>query len=139
MKNITIKYYFIYVLSSLMNFCIMIKKIILYNCLTVFFACIHIVSNLIFFEKDFFLLKIYIFLLPVSSFFFYFSLFTITKKANIAVSIYIGVIIKLFLSIYVFFYFILEYLNLFKNLLDFVFSYFMILFFRTFFLMKKMN
>ncbi len=124
-----------------MNFCIMIKKIILYNCLTVFFACIHIVSNFIFFEKDFSLLKIYIFLLPVSSFFFYFSLFTITKKPNIAVSIYIiiGVIIKLFLSIYVFFYFILEYLNLFKNLLDFVFSYFMILFFRTFFLMKKMN
>ncbi len=128
-------------MSSLTNFCIMIKKIILYNCLTVCFASIHIiVSNLIFFEKDFSLLKIYIFLLPISSFFFYFSLFTITKKPNIAISIYIiGGIMKLFLSIYIFFYFILEYLNLFKNLLDFVFSYFMILFFRTFFLMKEMN
>lgn len=118
----------------------MIKKIILYNLLTVFFACIHIVSNFLFFEKDFYLLKIYIFLLPFSSFFFFFSLFTITKKPNVAVFIYIiGGIIKFFFSICVFFYFILEYLNIFKTLLDFVFSYFMILFFRTFFLMKEIN
>ncbi|AWU43537.1 hypothetical protein DM815_00325 [Blattabacterium sp. (Cryptocercus kyebangensis)] len=91
-----------------------------------------------FYEKNFFLLKIYIFLLPISSFFFFFYLLTINKKTDLYI---IFSILQLFCGIYIFFYLIIKYdiLNSIKTIINFIFSYLMILFFKTIFLINYRN
>ncbi|AWU42451.1 hypothetical protein DM811_00320 [Blattabacterium punctulatus] len=116
-----------------------LKKTITYNFLTFFFSFIHIIIwNFFFYEKNFFLLKIYIFLFPISSFFFFFYLLTINKRTDLYI---IFSILQLFCSIYIFFYLIIEYnlLNSIPTIINFIFSYFMILFFKTIILINFRN
>ncbi|AWU39651.1 hypothetical protein DM808_00315 [Blattabacterium punctulatus] len=116
-----------------------LKKTIIYNFLTFFFSFIHIIIwNFFFYEKNFFLLKIYIFLFPISSFFFFFYLLTINKRTDLYI---IFSILQLFCSIYIFFYLIIEYnlLNSIITIINFIFSYFMILFFKTIILINFRN
>ncbi len=121
----------------------MIRKIVAYNLFTFFFSLVHIIFTSIFFKMDFsFILKIYVFLFPVNSFFFLFCLF-IKNKYKYTTYIYIlcGTI-KLFFSIFIFFHSIINSYNvsnlsfLLKALIHFILSYFMILFFRVIFLLS---
>ncbi len=91
-----------------------------------------------FYEKNFFLLKIYIFLFPISSFFFFFYLLTINKRTDLYI---IFSILQLFCGIYIFFYLIIEYnlLNSIQTIINFIFSYFMLLFFKTIILINYRN
>ncbi|AWU44645.1 hypothetical protein DM803_00320 [Blattabacterium punctulatus] len=116
-----------------------LKKTITYNFLTFFFSFIHIIIwNFFFYEKNFFLLKIYIFLFPISSFFFFFYLLTINKRTDLYI---IFSILQLFCSIYIFFYLTIEYnlLNSIPTIINFIFSYFIILFFKTIILINFRN
>ncbi len=122
----------------------MIKKIIGYNFFTFFFSFMHIIFNAFFFKKNLiFISRIYIFLLPFSSFLFFICLLishNIKKnKSQLIICIYILCgIINLFFNIFIFFYLIDEIYNFFllRIFLNFIFSYFMVLFFRIFFLLK---
>ncbi len=121
----------------------MIKKIVVYNLFTFFFGLIHIIFSVVFFKKDFpFVCKTYAFLLPVNSLFFIFYL-CVTKKYKYTTYIYILCnAMKLFFSIFVFFYSIIYCYDLanlsllLKAFIHFIFSYFMILFFRVIFLLN---
>ncbi len=118
----------------------MIKKIIGYNFFTFFFSLIHVIFSAVFFRKNFFfILRIYIFLLPFSSFLFFICLLASIKKSKLTVYIYVLCgIIKLFFGVFVFFCLMIEYddfSSLLKTFANFIFSYFMILFFRIFFLL----
>ncbi len=121
----------------------MIKKIAVYNLFTFCFSLAHIISSTVFFKTYLpFVFKIYIFLFPINSFFFIFSLFT-KHKSKYAPYIYILCsTMKLFFSIFVFFYSIIDcyggaYLFfLLKAFIHFIFSYFVILFFKVLFLIK---
>ncbi len=116
------------------------KKIIGYNSFTLFFSLMHVIFNAVFFRMDFFfILRIYIFLLPFSSFLFFICLLASIKKTKLTVCVYLlcGTI-KLFFCVFIFVFLMIEYDD-FSNLLtafaNFTFSYFMILFFRIFFLL----
>ncbi len=121
----------------------MIKKIAVYNLLTFCFSLAHIISSTFFFKTYLpFVFKIYVFLFPVNSFFFIFSLFT-RNQSKYAPYIYILCsTMKLFFSIFVFFYSIIDCYgetNLFfllKAFIHFIFSYFVILFLKVLFLIK---
>ncbi len=121
----------------------MIKKIVMYNFFTFFFSLAHLIYSILFFKKYFpLILKIYVFLLPVNNLFFLFYLFT-KKKYKYSTYIYVLCsMLKLFFSIYVFFYSIINYYSildfslLLKALIHFIFSYFMILFFIIIFLLN---
>ncbi len=121
----------------------MIKKIAIYNLFTFFFSLIHVIFSALCFKTVFpFILKIYVFLLPVNGLFFIVYLFVKNKYKNIT-SIYILCsIMKLFFSIFIFFCSIID-CNalsnlslLFKALIHFIFSYFMILFFKVILLLN---
>ncbi len=121
----------------------MIKKIMMYNLFTFFFSLVHLIYSIIFFKKDFpFILKIYVFLLPVNNFLFLFYLFTKRKYKHTTYIYVLCSTVKLFFSISIFFYLIIDYYGvsnfslLLKALIHFIFSYFMILFFRIIFLLN---
>ncbi len=114
------------------------KKIIGYNFFTFFFSLIHVIFSAFFFRIDFLvILRIYIFLLPFSSFLFFLCLLASIKKYKLTVYVLCS-IIKLFFGVFVFVYLMIEY-DYFSNSLrafaNFIFSYFMILFFRIVFLL----
>ncbi len=120
----------------------MIKKIVVYNLLTFCFSLAHIISSTIFFKTYLpFIFKIYVFLFPVNSFFFIFSLFTRNQSKYAFIYILCSTI-KLFFSIFVFFYSIIDCYGeahlflLLKAFIHFIFSYFVILFFKVLFLIK---
>jgi|GEM_PF-6743959 hypothetical protein len=117
----------------------MVKKIITYNLFTFIFSFIHIIISTIIFEIDFtFIFKIYTYLLPINSLFF----FICNKYKHIHVTYILCNIITLFFSIFIFFYLIIDCysvinsLLLWKALIHFMFSYFVILFFRVIFLLN---
>ncbi|BBA17477.1 hypothetical protein STAT_572 [Blattabacterium cuenoti STAT] len=122
----------------------MIKKIAMYNLFTFFFSLVHIIYNTIFFKIYLpFILKIYIFLFPINSLFFMSYLFI--KQKNKYISPYVYMLcstMKLFFSIFVFFYSIIDCYGvshlsfLLKAFIHFIFSYFMILIFRVIFLLN---
>ncbi|BAM99835.1 hypothetical protein BPAA_625 [Blattabacterium cuenoti BPAA] len=121
----------------------MIKKIAIYNLLIFCFSLAHIISSTIFFKTDLpFVLKIYVFLFPVNSLFSIFSLFTRKKSKNTPYIYILCSTMKLFFSIFVFFYSIIDcygvsnFSLLLKSFIHFIFSYFMILFFRVIFLLN---
>jgi len=111
--------------------------------LVVFFSFIlfiHIICNF-FYEKDFpYFIIGYIFLFLINSFFYYFFFIKNKKlKPILTISIYvIETILKLFFSISFLFYLIMKYdiSNMFITLVNFVFSYFLILFFKIILLLN---
>ncbi len=118
----------------------MIKKIAVYNLLTFCFSLVHIISSTIFFKTYLpFVFKIYVFLFPVNSFFFICSLLTRNKSKYTPYIYILCSTMKLFFSILVFFYSIIdcsEEAILLKAFIHFIFSYFVILFFKVLFLIK---
>ncbi len=120
----------------------MIKKIATYNLFTFFFSLIHIMFCTFFVKDSFsFTLKIYIFLLPINSLFFLFLLRNKKNKCKYTTHVYIlCVIMRLFFSIFIFFYLItydVSNISFFlKYLIHFIFSYFMIVFFNIIFLLN---
>ncbi len=124
----------------------MIKKIAIYNLLTFCFSFAHIISSMVFFKRDLpFVLNIYVFLLPINSLFFIFSLFTRIKSKYTPYIYILCSTMKLFFSIFVFFYSIIDcyggvssssFSLLLKAFIHFIFSYFVILFFKVIFLLN---
>ncbi len=109
--------------------------------LVVFFSFIlfiHIICNF-FYERDFSYFIIgYVFLFLINSFFLLFF-FIFNKKPRSIISLYvIETILKLFFSIFFLFYLIMKYdiSNMFVTFINFVFSYFLVLFFKIILLLN---
>ncbi len=112
----------------------MIKKIIGYHVFTYFIAFLHIFIGIL--KKEFFILKIYVFLLPISSLYLLIYLFF-----SIRYYIFYS-FVKLLLFVILFFYLynhnnIVTILSKKIFIANFIFSYFITLFFKVLFTSKN--
>lgn len=112
----------------------MIKNIIRYYIFTYFISFLHIFIGIL--NKEFFILKIYVFLLPISSLFLFFYLF-------FSIRYYIFYyFVKLLIFVILFFYLynnddIKTILSKKIFIANFICSYFITLFFKVLFISKK--